>query len=44
MGTIYLITNNQTGEKYVGQTIQEANNRWKAHLKKCAESQEITGG
>ena len=32
IGTIYLIINKVNGHKYVGQTTQTVNNRWKQHI------------
>ena len=32
VGTIYLIINKVNGHKYVGQTTQTVNNRWKQHI------------
>lgn len=36
MGIIYIITNNETNKKYIGQTIKTMNERWYEH-KQCAK-------
>ncbi len=36
MGKIYLITNNVTGGKYIGQTIQSLNQRWLDHQRNAS--------
>lgn len=33
VGSIYVITNLVNGKKYVGQTVQKVNKRWRSHIK-----------
>ncbi len=43
-GSIYMITNTTTGEKYIGQTIQEPYQRWRGHLKNARRLQRFLSG
>lgn len=43
-GSIYMITNTMTGEKYIGQTIQDPHQRWRGHLKNARRLQRFLAG